>query len=597
MDTWADSSSIYHKDIAEIFLELDVLPTGVQSPLLFFDLSPALSDSQKKELCVRLLQEMLGEKEAIFSILDTILHACPQPAFLAYAGIMFSRDTEVLRLNIKKLPLDKVLPFLQQIGYSCYDQELTELLPIVFGFSDRVTLCIDVKDEILPKISFECFLDNNPEGESYWKLFIEKFNTDNLLDAAKIDAALTWTKDIFPSQQKDWPEHLWIASLYKSENEFTFLRKFISHIKVTYCPGKRTELKAYLAYESTWANRTLLAKNPVLSPPTEALPVSLIAAAIKKGVDFIINNQQQAGWWKDFRLSPGTSDEWVTAYVGCHLARHELPETYPALKSAWNMLKTRYRTNEGWGYNALTPADADSTIWTWMFTTTGHFQQEFPTPGQDLLHAYLTTNGGVTTYSESGPLGRNQPPETFNGWKIPHCCVTAAFALAGIQPAIDYLLNHQYPAGYWYSYWWEGPVYATALAVEALCNKDALYYKTYIDNAVNWALNNINETLTEPSPNPFNIALLLKILLFSNQPEKYAILANGMVNQLLQSQTDYGNWMPAAEMRFPNTDDIHHESGENVQVVTDQKMNFTTITVLDALRLYLLSGLPEYRPT
>ncbi len=592
LDSWADRTSISHKEIAEIFLELDLLPTGVQSPLLFFDISPALSNRQKKELCIRLLKEMLGEKNKIFSILDTILHACPQSAFLAYAGIMFSRETEVLRLNIKKLPMDMVLPFLQQIGYSSYNKELTELLPTVFGYSERVTLCIDVKDEILPKISFECFLDNNPEGESYWRSFIEKFSIDNQFNPDKIDAVLTWNKDIFPTELKDWPEHLWIDSLDKSENEFTALRKFISHIKVSYCAGKKTELKAYLAYESIWTKKTPPVENTALKDTPIVQSASLITSSIKKGVNFIINNQQQAGWWKDFRFPIGTSDEWVTAYVACHLARHQLPETDLALNRAWSILKTRYRCNEGWGYNVLTPADADSTIWTWLFATTGHFQHDFPSPGKETLYTYLTPNGGVTTYSENGPLGRSQAPGTFNGWKIPHCCVTAAYALAGIQPAIDFLLNHQHPDGYWYSYWWEGP-YATALAVEALYNKDALSYKKYIEKAVNWSLNKINETLNDQSPNPFNVALLLKILLFSSHSEKYTTHVNKMVNQLLASQTANGNWVPAAKLRCPDTDDVYHETGENVLVVTDQKMNFTTVTVLDALKLYRMSGFSE----
>lgn len=590
LKTWADESSAYHKNIAEVFLELDVLPSGIKAPLLFFELQPGLTDQQVKDFSFFILKETLGEDKAFFSLFETIIRECPAPAFVAYLGILFSRDVDVLRVNIKKLSVTAVAPFLKKIGYAWAGPELDHWISFVYNYADKVTLCIDIGKDVFPKIGFECFWNEQPLTETYWRMFTAKLNANNHYKQDKIEAILNWDKDIFPGQIKEWPEHLWTASLLKPENEFTFLKKWISHFKLAYCPDKEMELKAYLGYESSYKVKGSLDVNSGVQYQT----TTDIKQTINKGVDYLLSSQQQSGWWKDFHLTPGSSDEWVTAYIACHLARLKYPKTNEALDSAWKILKTRYRENEGWGYNVLTPADADSTIWTWHFATTAEFIDEFPEPGFDMMDTYLTAMGGITTYSVSGTLGINAPnfdSLNFNGWKIPHYCVTGAYALAGKQYAIDYLLAHQNEAGYWYSYWWDGPEYATALSVEALFNKDASKYKKEIDSAVKWAFDQAQKELDSPIPNNFKVALLLKTGLCSPAGKMYDKLIKAMADCLLNSQQYDGSWKACAGLRSPVPEDTDHEKGENILVVKDEKKNFATVTILDALDKYDRSNL------
>lgn len=450
-------------------------------------------------------------------------------------------------------------------------------------------MCIDIGKDVFPKIGFECFWKKPPTVEAYWRHFIEKQNTRKHFQQDKIEVVLNWDKDIFPGQIKEWPEHLWVGSLQKAENEFTYLKKWISHLKLSFCPGKEIELKAYLAYESLFS----IKKSPDtkgINKPEEINKTYDLTAAIRKAIDFLLSNQQQSGWWKDYYLSPGTSDEWATAYVGCHLARLKDPKISEALDRAWKILKTRYRKNEGWAYNDLIPADADSTIWTWLFVHTAGFANEFPGTDFDMLKTYTAADGGITSYLPNGPTGRNSKKTDqhhFNGWQIPHYCVTAAYALAGEQSAIDYLLKHQNPEGYWYSYWWGGPEYATALTIEALFKKDAKNYNEVILRSVNWAIDTAQEELDNQVPNDFKIALLLKIILWSPHQKKHHSFIRTIVNHLLKAQQPLGSWNPSAEMRHPFPDNRNHEKGENILVVTDQNKNFTTVTILDALNKYV----------
>lgn len=587
LKTWADKSSVHHAYIPEIFLELDVLPSGIKAPLLFFELQPDLNQEERKDFSLSILRETLGESQSYFNLFERILDACPAPAFIAYLGILFSRDIDVLRVNIKKLPAVAVAPFLKKIGYAWMGPELDSWISFVYNYADRVTLCIDIGKDVYPKIGFECFWSEQPHKETYWRAFIEKLNMKNRYREDKIEAILNWDKEIFPGKIEDWPEHLWTASLCKSENEFTFLKKWISHLKLAYHPGKEIELKAYLGYESLWKLKKPLNLN--IEQQEQLEPALDLKLAINKGVDYLLASQLQSGWWKDYYLSPGSSDEWVTAYVACHLARLKNPKTTEALDRAWKILKTRYRENEGWAYNTLISADADSTIWTWLFVSTAGFESEFPGSDFDMRKIYATGDGGISSYLVNGPTGKN-PNQTdqqdFNGWQIPHYCVTAAYALAGYPCAIDYLLDHQNPAGFWYSYWWAGPEYATALSIEALFKIDAEKYTEAILLSVNWAIDTAQRELESKKANHFKIALLLKIILCSPNQKKDRELMSKMVNYLLIAQQPLGCWNPSAEMRHPSPENTAHEEGRNVYVVKDERRNLGTITIIDALHKY-----------
>lgn len=588
LKNWTDKSSDYYKYIPEVFLELDVLPSGIKTPLLFFELQPSITALQRKQFSFQVLTETLGKKPAYLALLDKIIDACPATAFVAYLGVLFSRDVEVLRVNIKRLTVTELTPFLQEIGYEWMGTELEEMISFVYNYADSVTLCLDIAETVLPKIGFECFWKVQPETETYWQYFVDTLNADQQFSKEKIDTILHWYQDIFPGEIPQWPDHLWIESLGKAENEFSYLKKWMSHLKLTHDPHKGKELKAYLAYESLWATKEPLDKEEIgkLEKIDEIYDID---EAISKGIDFVLLNQQQSGWWKDYYLSPGTSDEWVTAYVAYYLAGLGDPKSNSAIYRAWRILKTRYRSRQGWGYNALTPADADSTIWVWLFIDRCALQEKFSKFKSLDLRRYDHPEGGITTYSLLGPLGLknklNREPD-FNGWQIPHLCVTAAYALAGKTEALDYLLGHQNTGGSWYGYWWSGPEYATSLAVEALFNTDPEKYINQLNKALKWACIRANEELEEARPNDFKIALLLRVVLCADQKREKVSIMDKMVHHLLRSQETSGYWDSAAEMRKPDSNNTNHEHGDNILVVKDQNKNFTTITVLDAVHKY-----------
>lgn len=251
---WSISNHPYYEDIIEVFLELDIRTAAFGVPLLFLQLEPTLTKNKKKTLCEYLITETLGEKKVFLPLLNEIIDICPEHANVAYLGMLFSRDINVMRVNIKKLTSDSALSFLKAIGYQWISGTLVDCIKMVYDHADRVTLCLDISTGVLPGIGFECFWDEFSSDDVRWMAFKSIMISNGLCLPQKIKAVESWNKDIFPSDQQPWPEHLWIESLRRSDLEFTYLKQKLSHIKVSYRLDQPLDFKAYLGYGNLWMN-------------------------------------------------------------------------------------------------------------------------------------------------------------------------------------------------------------------------------------------------------------------------------------------------------------------------------------------------------
>ncbi|MCJ8209201.1 hypothetical protein MUY27_05745 [Mucilaginibacter sp. RS28] len=254
LSKWSTSKNSYYEDIIEIFLELDVRTTAFGVPLLFLQLEPTLTKDKKKTFCDYLITETLGERKVFLPILDKIIDLCPEHGNVAYLGMQFSRDVNVLRVNIKTLTAESVLLFLKAIGYQWISESLADCIEFVYEHADRVTLCLDISTGVLPGIGFECFWNEFSAEDVRWVAFKSVIIEKGLCEPQKIQAVESWNKNIFPGDIPHWPEHLWIESLQRSDLEFVYLKQTLSHIKVSYKLDKPLEFKAYLGYLNLWMN-------------------------------------------------------------------------------------------------------------------------------------------------------------------------------------------------------------------------------------------------------------------------------------------------------------------------------------------------------
>jgi hypothetical protein len=192
-----------------------------------------------------------------------------------------------------------------------------------------------------------------------------------------------------------------------------------------------------------------------------------VHAALNDAVSYLISIQHKDGYWQDFDLPVGASDQWVTAYVGMSLAyvgrQTNLPEATRAAQTALDWLCRDRPYSAGWGYNSMTGPDADSTTMALtLMRALGHVPD--PADSDFLASRWRTGDGGVATYD--GP----------DAWGHAHWDVTA-YAYAAMAPkdrethADDFragLKANLQTDGTWRAYWWRTPYYSTLVTLEAL---------------------------------------------------------------------------------------------------------------------------------
>lgn len=328
---------------------------------------------------------------------------------------------------------------------------------------------------------------------------------------------------------------------------------------------------------------------------------------IDRAVDYLIDACSPDGWWRDFDTLAGSSDEWVTAYVGSLLAAVSDQRLQETTVKAWSLLRRRRFLSPGWGYNARVPADIDTTIWVLRLGYALGVEHRKLTRARRWLLASQARNGGFPTYPRDGAIRRFTGLVTdlsFRGWCSPQVCVSAA--AAGIlgedtRPSlIAYLRKTQYPDGSWPCYWWYDREYAVALAVDAL-----VFYpqdRDRIQRAAAWMRTRLSEdgavrTDLHPDGSPFATALAIQILARVHDSDGDDCLV-AATTWLRAAQRHDGSWLPSAELRIPapniTAPDMQrnwtrHGRGAG-SILNDQRRIFTTATAVKALSLRTASS-------
>lgn len=302
----------------------------------------------------------------------------------------------------------------------------------------------------------------------------------------------------------------------------------------------------------------------------------LRAAAARSAVaavGYLVRAQHPAGSWTDFWLPVGTSDAWVTAYVGLALAAaggSSLPAgaaraAAAAARRAAGWLLAHQRPYAGWGYNADVPVDADSTAH--AVSLLARLGMDVPRGALRLLHRHKVPGEGYRTYAWSDPEHQ---------WGRPCSDVTAAVLRAlhdagelhgaGMREAWQQMLaGAQDNNGWWRGYWWPAPAYTTGLALEVW---DAAGRPTL----------RASPGAGEPITSAFDLAWTVHALaLLGLLPG-----ATPLAGQLVATQEYDGSWRDAPILHAPPS---HPGTGgaRGPIVVRDARRLFTTASAVRAL--------------
>ena len=256
-EQWADPKSILHKNILGLWLEFDTAKEDIKTPVpnIFLQTVPLRIDIPKDiEKCIWVTRDAIpiltGAKvsEQLENKFIDALKKLPEGASVFHVASMLARGSEGMRLVIKRIKPEDIVPYLESIGWKDNDEnELTVLLNDIKRFSNCIRLHINISDHVDPKIGLECFIspDKYHEGEG-WNEFFDYLVSKNICLPHLSSALLAFPGVIQENQTEEFSFDSYIPSVKIEGNNFSkALVRYISHVKINYEPGKATEAKAY----------------------------------------------------------------------------------------------------------------------------------------------------------------------------------------------------------------------------------------------------------------------------------------------------------------------------------------------------------------
>lgn len=259
---WGEPKSFLHQIVRDIWLEFDIDEKHSKIPLpgIFLNLNNNLRDSQKLvEIAFKLL------KHQVSPIIESNIRLCfdslPAKARISHLGVMLSRSTQAIRINVRETLPEQLLDYLVQIGWADPANILKTLISDISQFVDCLFLSFDVGETVQPKIGLECFFLKQPKHEPRWQLFLGYLVGKGLCTPSKQNALFTWTgfcqKESHPEL---CPKNLTLGELLLCSRAFSIFTRNISHIKIVYQPGFFLEAKAYLEFSHNWFDASLITK-------------------------------------------------------------------------------------------------------------------------------------------------------------------------------------------------------------------------------------------------------------------------------------------------------------------------------------------------
>jgi hypothetical protein len=298
-----------------------------------------------------------------------------------------------------------------------------------------------------------------------------------------------------------------------------------------------------------------------------------VHVAAARAARFLIGHQSPEGWWRDYDDLPvGASDGWVTAYAGRALAGAALSGIEPAAAAsarraaAW--LRDVRAYPAGWGYNARTGPDADSTAHAIALLRAC----EMPVAPADVawLRARFRANGGCATYDRQ------------DAWGVAHIDVTPVAFLAlpdaarmeiasGVRGFIETCRDAD---GTWPAYWWRTCHYSTYWNLRALATLEERSARTghEPDASADSPPGILHPTRQVESA--FDLAFAVGASALADRPFARQLRC------LLRQQHDDGSWPGAANLRVTHPSCFRPWETPIGSLYVDTRRLLTTASVL-----------------
>ena len=256
-ETWSDPDSVLYDNVFGLWLEFDepdIISENI-IPSIFLQIKPLyINKPTDIEKCTWVTQTAIpllnGKKvsEKLEQNFLECLRKLPKGASVFHIASMLSRQNEDgIRIVIKRIDPDQIIPYLNAIGWFDEKTGLSDLLNEIKKYSNCIRLHINISETIDKKIGLECFISpDRYQKDADWSQFMEYLVRKDLCKPDLRSALLN-----FPGVEQENPEYdfdleSYMPSVKLPDKNFSkAIVRYISHIKISYEPKMPIEAKAY----------------------------------------------------------------------------------------------------------------------------------------------------------------------------------------------------------------------------------------------------------------------------------------------------------------------------------------------------------------
>ena len=255
-EKWTDPDSILYNNILGLWLEFDTADNYAEIPVpsIFLQTIPLRLDEEKdfdnvKWVTRNAIPTLTGQKvsEKLEQKFFDALKKLPNGSSVFHVASMLSRETEGMRIVIKRIRSEDVVPYLESLGWTDQNNGLNELIEEIKKYSNCIRLHININDSIDQKIGLECFIspDHYHKGQGWMEFFDHLVEKGICLPNIK-KAVLDFPGIIQEDPINEFDFETYQPSVKLPDNNFSkAIVRYISHIKINYQPGHQIKAKAY----------------------------------------------------------------------------------------------------------------------------------------------------------------------------------------------------------------------------------------------------------------------------------------------------------------------------------------------------------------
>lgn len=255
-DEWMSEKSFIHRAVRQLWVEFDgeIASAEPPSPMIFLTTDRSAGTRDHLEEMARTLLRRPAAKP-LTATFRRLQQLTPSSAWFKHLGRMERAERDPLRLVLAHFPGGEAVGFLEAFGWRDEGGRLGQALRELAGLVDYFALSVDVFDGIGPRVCLECFMDSSAASPARWTRLFSYLSARRLCAPEKSRALLAWPGvNRKPAEGGYWPQSLELGDALMGANGLSVFFRTMSHVKLSFEPGKTCEAKAYVGFEHVWLN-------------------------------------------------------------------------------------------------------------------------------------------------------------------------------------------------------------------------------------------------------------------------------------------------------------------------------------------------------